>query len=981
MGDLFLDLVNISITASYIILAVILFRLIFKKIPKKFICLLWGIAAIRLVLPFSIESAFSLIPSAKTIPDDIAMSPAPTISSGIDFVNNSVNPVISDAFAPNAGDSANPLQIITAVCANVWIIGIIAILLYGIISYVRVKKSVKTAVLLEENVWQSENVVSPFILGIIKPKIFIPFNMDDETRSYVIAHENAHLRRRDHWIKPLGFLILAVYWFNPLVWIAYILLCRDIEAACDEKVVSQMDGETRKEYASALLECAVNRRRIAACPLAFGEVSVKNRIRNVMNYKKPAFWIIIIAVVACIAASVCFLTNPETHEYYDSGNRLKITIWQNDSISETKYLQAEIGKKVTLSNGTKIEITKVDLQRDEMEVEFSGATLYGEDSSVPAKGLLLTLYSSHNHKTENGETVVIEYIKTQSLDDAISAAIMKHNSERYLKGTYACCYHEVLATEAGGAADTDEIETVTAYIIAAYGEYEMKNGVVESVSGGSGPIALTFSVEATEYSLVEYWEAEDGRYYADSIRDKFPSGVAESAIKDPYTVSKLCDEKAQTYFNNNAEVSVNSDSHYVGMTKAYSTYDSVEVTVDGIEIGRNGSGISMSLTNNSDETVMTGRPYWIYRYENDEWVSCAALEEGIVWTLEALLILPGQTRELPCVLSYFDLSKDGYYRLEKNFSANGEEHTANVEFVVDINNNWEKLEFPVGEKMIVPDSLYDVYENRVSSKHGESWFEFEKAANNGFVEYDETVEPVDGVIIKSKADFDDFIKKMSEHFELYNKEKDVDFLSLAGQFDDKFFESKSLIIMHVRESSWSVTHSISEIYRHHQKAPEESRRESRGYALSFQVHREIPYEDADAVSERFITLAMDNAAIGDIHSAYITYGDDIRKPKAVYSYGYDTASLVGATVTLYSDTEMMFNYSLLSSYIPYGTYTVDKGKLVMKTDDGKYTYTFIFKGDYLVFDAANSSELPEYNYGNGEKFKPVPNGAVFEKKK
>lgn len=981
MTDFFLDLVNISITASYIILAVALLRLVFKKIPKKFICLLWGIAGIRLVFPFSVESALSLIPSAKTIPDDIAMSPAPTISSGIEFVNNSVNPIISDAFAPNAGDSANPLQIITAVCANVWIIGIIAILLYGIISYIKVKKSVKTAVLLKDNVWQSENVVSPFILGIIKPKIFIPFNMDDETRSYVIAHENAHLRRRDHWIKPLGFLILAVYWFNPLVWVAYILLCRDIEAACDEKVISQMDGETRKEYASALLECAVNRRRIAACPLAFGEVSVKNRIKNVMNYKKPAFWVIIIAIIACIVAAVCFLTNPETHEYYDSGNRLKITVWQNDGISETKYLQAEIGNKVTLSNGTKMKITKVDLQRDEIEVKHSGTPLNNDLVSDIEKGsFVLLLDSSLTFTMDNGETVVVEYVKMQSLDDAITAAIMEHNSERYLKGAYACSYHEVLATEASGDASSDEIEKVTAYIIAAYGEYELKNGAVESVSGGSGPIALTFSVEDTEYTLLEYWEAEDGRNYADSIREKFPLSVAVSVIKDPYTVSKLCDEKAQTYFNNNAEVSVNRDSHYVGMTKAYSTYDLVEVTVDEIEIGQNGSGVSMSLTNNSDETVITGRPFWVYRYENDEWVSCAASEEGIVWTLEGLLILPGQTRELPCVLSYFDLSKNGYYRLEKNFSADGEEHTANVEFVVDINNNWEKFEIPIGESMIVPDSLYTVYENRVSSKHSESWFEFEKAANNGFVEYDETVEPVDGVIIKSKADFDDFIKKMSEHFELYNEENDVDFLSLAGQFDDKFFENKSLIIMHVRESSWSVTHSLSEIYRHHQKAPEESRQESEGYALSFQVHREISYEDADAMSERFITLAMDNAAIGDIHSAYITYGDDIRKPKAVYSYGYDGTALAGATVTLYNDTEIMFNYSLLSSYIPYGTYTVDRGKIVMKTDDGRFTYTFKVDGDTLVFDAANSSELPEYNYGNGEKFKPVPNGAVFKKK-
>lgn len=976
MADFFVELLNISITASYLILAVILLRLVFRKIPKKFVCLLWGIAAVRLVFPFSIESALSLIPSAETIPENIAMQTVPAISSGIDAVNGTLNPIIADTLTPNPGDSVNPLQIITAVGSYIWIIGLAVMVLYGFISYLRVKNSVKTAVLLENNVWQCECVVSPFILGVFKPKIYIPFNMDDETRSYVISHENAHLKRRDHWIKPFGFLILAVYWFNPLVWIAYVLLCRDIEAACDERVIGRMDGETRKEYAQALLECAVNRRRIAACPLAFGEVSVKNRIKNVMGYKKPAFWVIVVAIIACVAAAVCFLTNPETHEYYDPGYRLVITVWDDEQITETKTLKAEIGNKVTLDNGVKMKITLVDLQRDEMEVKFGGAPLYGEDTTVRAKGLLLTLDSSHTHKTENGETVVVEYVKEQSLDDAITVAIMEHNSGKYLKGTYACSYHEVLATEASGDASDNEIENITAYIIAAYGNYELKNGMVESVSGGSGPIALTFRVEDTGYTLLEYWEAEDGSGYAESIRAKFPSGVADSVIKDPYTVSKLCDRKAETYFQNKAQ---NNKTHTVEV-KCHSTYDKVEIFADDIILGGENTGLNLKMKNNSSETVTTGRPFWIYRYENGEWVSCGVKETEYTWTLEGLLILPGQTRELPCVLSMFDISKNGYYRLTKNFSANGEEHTASVEFFVDTEDEWESFEFPPGVNMTVPESLYTVYENRVRSKHSESWFEFEKLANNGFVEYDETVEPVDGVIIKSKADFDEFIEKMSAHFELYNEENDVDFMNTAKLFDDEFFKNNSIIIMHVREHTFSITHSIGDITRHHQLEPEESRREDGGYALSFQVHREIPYMDGELVSERFITLVMDNAAIGDVHSAYITYGDDVRKPEAVYTYmENDDKLLVGAKVILYSDTEIMFNYSLFSSYIPHGTYTVKRGKLVMKTDDGRYTYTFRFSGDNLIFDAANSSELPEYNYGNGEKLKPVPDGAVFKK--
>lgn len=972
MADFFLELINISISAGYLILAVILLRLMFRKIPKKFICILWGIAGLRLVFPFSIESAFSLVPSAKTIPDNFSMATVPSISSGIDVINSTLNPIIADTMTPNPGDSVNPVQVISAVASNIWFIGIIAILLYGIISYIRVKKSVKTAVLLEKNVWQSESVVSPFILGFIRPKIYIPFNMDEETQNYVIAHETAHLKRRDHWIKPFGFLVLSIYWFNPLVWIAYILLCRDIEVACDEKVIAAMDGETRKEYAHALLECAVNRRRIAACPLAFGEVSVKNRIKNVMNYKKPAFWVIILAIIACIVASVCFLTNPKTEEYYDSGNRLVITVWEDDWVTETKYLKAEIGDKVTLYNGVKLEITLVDLQRDEIEVKFGGTPVYSHPTNKASSYAVINLNSSIGYyMTDNGETVTVSYVKMQSLDEAIEAAIMEHNSGKYFQGTYACSYHEVLATETGTDASTDS-ETVTAYIIAAYGEYKFANGETESVSGGSGPIALTFKVEGVGYELLEYWEAEDGSRYAESIREKFPSSVAEAVIKDPYTVSELCDYKAESHFSHISEISENK----VYNSNVYSSCDDVRVYVNDIILNEDYFGVTLHMENNSSERVRTGRPFSVHRYENGEWVECKATAD-LYWTLEALLILPGQTRDLPCDLRMFDVSKNGYYRLTKTFSLGDENHTANVDFFVDFNDEWDEIEIPVGESVFVPESLYTVYENRVSSKRDDSWTYFERKSNFGLVEYEETVEPVSGVIIKSKADFDKFVEEMTPYFELYDSPEGMSFMGRAKMFDKEFFKNKSLMIMYVNENSWSITHTLSSIARHHQRAPEGSGREDNGYALSFKVHRNIPGEDGQLESERFITVAMDNAAIGDVHSCYVTYGEDYSAPKGTYRFVGN--GLINGTVVLYADNKMMFNYSLLSSYIPYGTYKIDNNQLVMKTDDGRFTYAFEIKGDTLVFDAVNSSELPEYNHGDGTTFKPIPNGAEFKK--
>ncbi|MBQ2847196.1 MAG: hypothetical protein IJE74_02960 [Clostridia bacterium] len=398
MGNFFIDLLNISITASYIIIAVVFLRLIFRKIPKKFICLLWGIAGLRLVFPFSIESAFSLIPSTETFEPVSGNTPGLRVNSGIPVIDMPVNDYLGDRYAEGITVPANLKDTIASAAAVIWLVGVAAILFYGLISYIKVKKSVSTAVLLKDNIWQSESVVSPFILGIFKPKIYIPFNMDEETRNYVIAHENAHLKRRDHCIKPLGFVVLAVYWFNPLVWAAYVLLCRDIEAACDEKVIAKMDNGTRKEYASALLECAVNRRRIAACPLAFGEVSVKNRIKNVMNYKKPVFWVIILAVIACIVASVCFLTNPEKHEFYDCGYALRVISGETEGMS----FFLNVGQKGKLYGSETYKITMVDLQGGCVELKFSEKVLVSTDKSF-YDDLLSGKEKTKNLKLDFGE--------------------------------------------------------------------------------------------------------------------------------------------------------------------------------------------------------------------------------------------------------------------------------------------------------------------------------------------------------------------------------------------------------------------------------------------------------------------------------------------------------------------------------------------------------------------------------------------------
>lgn len=310
MTELFLRIVNTSVSAGWVVLAVLLLRLCLKKAPKWVNVLLWGIVAARMVFPFSIESVLSLIPSAETISPTIMMEQLPSIQTGVPALNHVINPALGSSLAPAPGASANPLQIWIPVLTGLWLFGIAALFLYSAVSYWRLRRKVCEAVILRDNIYQSENVCSPFVLGLIRPKIYLPYHMDSREMDYVIAHEQTHIRRRDHWWKPLGFLLLTIHWFNPLMWLSYILLCRDIELACDEKVISGMGREQRGDYTQALVACSVSRRSIAACPLAFDEVGVKERVKSVMNYKKPAFWIVLASVAVCAAVAVCFLTDP-----------------------------------------------------------------------------------------------------------------------------------------------------------------------------------------------------------------------------------------------------------------------------------------------------------------------------------------------------------------------------------------------------------------------------------------------------------------------------------------------------------------------------------------------------------------------------------------------------------------------------------------------------------------------------------------------
>lgn len=313
MAAVFLKLLNLSISASWLVLAVLVLRLISKRTPKWVNVLLWGIVALRLMLPFSVESALSLIPSAETVsPAVVQFDPAPTITSGVSVIDNAVNPPLSEHFSAVPTASVNPLYVWTEIAGWVWLIGLGAMLLYALVSYLRLRRRVSVSLPVQDHIYLCDAISSPFILGVVKPHIYLPSGLDEVQRQNVLAHEQAHLARRDHWWKPLGFALLAVYWFNPVLWLAYTLLCRDIELACDERVIRTMDKSAVKTYSTVLLACSMPRKAVITCPLAFGEVGVKERVKNALHYKKPAFWVVAASVAVCIVVAVCFLTNPPT---------------------------------------------------------------------------------------------------------------------------------------------------------------------------------------------------------------------------------------------------------------------------------------------------------------------------------------------------------------------------------------------------------------------------------------------------------------------------------------------------------------------------------------------------------------------------------------------------------------------------------------------------------------------------------------------
>jgi len=526
MTNVFLKVLNMSISAGYVVLAVLLLRLVLKKAPKWIAVTLWGIVAVRLICPFSFESVLSLIPSAEVVSPDIMLDRNPQINSGIPIVNQVINPVISESFAPDPMTSANPLQLWIPTFAAIWILGMIAMLVYTVVSYARVKHRIGTAVRLRDNIYQSESVVSPFVLGIFTPKIYLPFNMNEQNTSHVIAHEQAHIRRRDHLWKPLGFLLLTLHWFNPLMWLGYVLLCRDIELACDEKVIKKLDDGQRADYSEALLACSVNRRMLAACPLAFGEVGVKKRIKSALNYKKPAFWIIIGAIVISIVVAVCFLTNPTDD---------KMIGVQSISIKNTDFDTLELKIRYLMGYG-KYSVTW--LRDDQIEYTGDGAIPY--DGSLGKYRIMVTFEDADRSEAFKKKYPIGEVFELDDQPIKILGKIVGpagHRFVLYLGFDVPVAVDIVEGGEIGGLMGTVKIPITVlpddrvATLKARYPEYFDLDA-----SNGLDVIVSQMADNSYSFKLTSHSEYPFDSYYFEAIKMPSLSAVDMRHILSTYDI-------------------------------------------------------------------------------------------------------------------------------------------------------------------------------------------------------------------------------------------------------------------------------------------------------------------------------------------------------------------------------------------------------------------------------------------------------------
>ena len=958
--DFFFWVLNTSISASFLVAAIIILRLILKKAPKAMIVALWGMVAIRLICPFSLESALSLIPSEETIPTEQFQTMETRHEDyKLHIVSNPIYTEEIDYTMPGNVES-NSWDSMYAYFG--WIGGMGIMIIYSAASYIIIKRKVRVSAPYKDNILLCDGIKTPFILGVFKPKIYLASDIPDEEKEFVVAHEKAHLKRRDHWWKPLGFVLLSLHWFNPLMWGAYILLCRDIEFACDEKVIKTLGEEGKKSYSEALLNCSVPRKMITACPVAFGETGVKSRIKSVLNYKKPAFWVIIAAVIASIVLAVCFLTNPIDNSpifnaKYETGECLYSDIVLEDK--ETRMNSLIFGINSTggvykdYGNGEGEYIG--ELKESDFSVNKLNSIIKSQEGKRVYIGRVQNVYeiSDDNGKKDyvffhkkNGDVSVVMFFsdgEIMSVFDLIKMPSNNYTENNNLLGdelsvfidciiadhfqneesvNYACCVDYEVLGKRKFFGDT------TLYLWVMYQEYSF-DGILKKESGAHIPTAITVRKENGGYKLVEYWEPRDGSYYVKDIKDKFPFYLHNKGIDSQRYVKEQiarCEKLAMEHF---------------GIDYGIESYNAVAknrpLTLSDV----------INLSHKKDKLtwadfeefryIETGSGLYIRHYEIDEMFS---------------LLIGGSGPE--AVPMYIYLHASDAWDVQIDIRENDVEEFINEHqnnpVVKNLSASWHCI--PVG------------YNENTYSKMME-------LGDISFYSYMNKIQTLPVVKIEDVDELQSFMEKMNGYLNFDNNSYPdaPSFNEVKVEYTEEFFKTSTLLLAYTSSSTTAHRYTVENIIKSEgiitvniaEIDPESGDTAMEGWLVAIRVSKEdtadVEKTDALISSVQYPNRGTANAKL--IRTCVFEDSKEIIKP----------------SISFYNNGTFQFTFSGYSSYIGVGTYTINKNKMTLNTDDGKFTYVFdIVEKDEndpktssaegetkLVFDAENSSDMLWYS--------------------
>lgn len=1015
-SDVFFWILNTSISASFLVAAIIVLRLLLKKAPKAIFAALWGLVALRLVCPFTLESPLSLVPSAETIPtEQFQYQQSRNEDYELSVVSNPIYP--EEVLYKMPGDvETNSYDSMFAYFG--WLGGMAAMSIYTAASYIILRKKVRLSAPYKDNIRLCDSIKTPFILGIFKPKIYLPSDIGEEQKEYVIAHEKAHLKRRDHWWKPLGFLLLSVYWFNPIMWAAYILLCRDIEFACDEKVIKSLGAESKKPYSEALLNCSVPRKMITACPVAFGEVGVKGRIKSVLSYKKPAFWVILIAVIACIAVAIGFMTNPvDDKKIPDNINVL------------------ESGSSL---DGLSVEITNADFSdfAPYIEIEWANETdtdfIFGEEHHFyrevngkwqDCNEIGSNIFHAIGYSLNSGKTNSQKYgIMHQDMSEAGKYRFVSHCSER---GGDADIEYEVwIDFEIKEGAEFTNIHQfkVTDYIY-DNSSFSLIGPDVEYIE----PYRLYGGMNLQKYNGFE-WEDLG---YMDEItldNDNFDARLRNSEIwSDGMSFSKLKGENKRAwqlhqsdqnlnalyilleqkngefylcygYYNNEGLVNPNSDSSFIRWI--YRLEQTEPTFLDGENVKRLSFGSNTAYAGYVDDSRIYTNSL------NLKKMSVSSIQHLPIYKFDTAEELQKFKNDFSDI---FDFSQGGDGQSSFDRAVNYHKFETSSLFVIYVTAPSLSYEFSV-------DSVYNINGEFIAHIQRTAPEAGDTAMSGQFITLS-----INKADIANCTSFDaDLNNKFSDHMRLNiaieaairNNNKDS---YSSGEYQCEAFAILKSVSYPVHESAKENEQARLKLYLltcYETYSIKSGELERFGASASpailtliqntdgtySQLDYYVPkkgdtsedaklleklcnaYEDGDKLEKECLEEAQTYFGIGGEEFE----GYPIENPQKYNTESYvfyDSVDVISPSLVLNTDEKTAtFCYSVFSSYIGYGTYEIKGSRLILTSkDDFTRTYVFEISDNCMIFNAEESSEIPKYKYSSGaEPQSPVPDGAIFE---